>query len=348
MNKKNNNRFTYLMILTITSIVFSALMFIEQDRLSKSYSQLAYVRWAGKNSVSSYSQLSVFFEKTSGPRENSIKEIRNKISQKLNEDSLLHSEDNKGGRVWIDAYSTVITTAIRKDSETLNVEAYLVGGDFFQIHPVKLKSGNYPQDKKAQILLDEEVAWDLFGSNNIEGKKIWIGDKVYTVSGVASYDNSKLDHVAIGNKDTVYIPYDVYVDAQKKEDEEADKNQEINITCYEAVVPNPIKNYGLNTVAEANGITFLSDEETKKQRSTLIFDDKEIIDNSVRYKIDSLINRIKNRKYVDMRTNSIAYPYWENLARFEEARCIDLIYVGVLIILLFCIFVIKLVCSFVH
>ena len=325
-----NKKYTFIIfaVLIISGLALAASIFFEKQRIDKSYSQLAYIRWAGKESVSSYSQLSVFFDKTTGPTQDSIREIRNKINQKLMEDSLLNSDSN--GRTWIDAYSAEKTISIRKDSNTVTVEAYLIGGDFFQIHPIKLKKGNYPQNKKNQILLDENVAWNIFGSSNVEGKKIWINDKVYTVTGVAEYDDTKLSRTAIGNKDTVYIPG-------------YNKENILRITCYEAVLPNPIRNYGLNVVAEANDIEFLSDEELEKQRSILLFDDKEILDNSVRYQIPSLISRIRERRYVDMKTNGISYPYWENMARFEETRCINIMTAGCILFILLLIFIISLI-----
>lgn len=353
-----NKKYTFIIfaVLIISGLALAASIFFEKQRIDKSYSQLAYIRWAGKESVSSYSQLSVFFDKTTGPTQDSIREIRNKINQKLREDSLLNSDSN--GRTWIDAYSAEKTISIRKDSNTVTVEAYLIGGDFFQIHPIKLKKGNYPQNQKNQILLDENVAWNIFGSSNVEGKKIWINDKVYTVTGVAEYDDTKLSRTAIGNKDTVYLPYEAYLESQKKPeskitdrfDNESEKdasgyNKEniLRITCYEAVLPNPISNYGLNVVAEANDIEFLSDEELEKQRSILLFDDKEILDNSVRYQIPSLISRIRERRYVDMKTNGISYPYWENMARFEETRCINIMTAGCILFILLLIFIISLI-----
>ncbi|MBR6402897.1 MAG: ABC transporter permease [Eubacterium sp.] len=353
-------------IIIISVIAFASVLFMEKQRLDKSYSQLAYVRWAGNGDGSGYSQVSVFYDEKDSPGLDEIKKMRNEINQKLREDALLDSDGQ--GKVWTDAYSAVKDISIRKDTDSIQVKAYLVGGDFFQIHPIKLKSGNYPDTEDLQILLDENAAWNLFGSSDIEGLKVWIDDAVFTVSGVVAYEDTGLNYMAIGNRDTVYIPYETYA-ALKKIDEKnqpggaameeegaelegtftgndgasEDDSEKLRITCYEAVLPNPIKNYGFNMLNETNGIALLSDEEKEKQRSTLNFEGKEIVDNSSRYKIMSLIERMRERKYSDMRTNAVAYPYWENLARYEETRCIHIMISGCIIMFLIVVMIVRMV-----
>ena len=86
------------------------------------------------------------------------------------------------------------------------------------------------------------------------------------------------------------------------------------------MVPNPIKNYALNTVTQAVGLEEESEEELKKQRSTLHFAGLEVVENTDRFGLVSLYKRNRDRKYVDMKTNHIVYPFWENLARFEQSR----------------------------
>ena len=351
MEKRDKITIGLIIILVIT---FAAALFMEKQRLDRDYSQLASVRWEGSGDGRAYSQVSVFYDKNDSPGLEDIKRIRNDINQSLKEDSLLEADSQ--GRTWIDAYSGAKPINIRKDSNTIQVNAFFVGGDFFQIHPIKLKDGNYPDSNDLQILLDENVAWNLFGGSNISGMKVWIGDTVATVSGVVEYEDSKISDMALGNMDTVYIPYDAYASLMKTESagqaEETMESSEqevvfadadevsqgvegsngssgaVDITCYEAVLPNPIKNYGCNVVTEANGVDLLSDEEAKKQRSTLNFEGKEIIENSSRYNILSLIERLKERRYAEMRTNSVAYPYWENMARYEETRCSHILMAG--------------------
>ncbi|MBR3041771.1 MAG: ABC transporter permease [Eubacterium sp.] len=306
-------------ILTLI-VIFAVDIIIEKQRLEKSYSQLAYIRWSGEKKGKGYGQQSIFIDRAEKFNEEDIEAMRNKINKKLSEDSLL--SDGGSSRAWIDAYSSKENVELRKDTNTVTVDAYLVGGDFFLIHPIKLKNGNYPQEGCPQILLDENVAWNLFGSSDIEGKKVWIKDTVYTVSGVVIYDESEEERAALGNSDTVYIPYSAYSSDGKC------------VTCYETVMPEPIKNYGYNILAEAAEIEVLSDGEKQALRSPLFFGGRELIENSRRYSPLRLLLKAKDRKYIDMKTQSIAYPYWENMARYEEGRYVRLIYIMSTILLI--------------
>ena len=211
---------------------------------------------------------------------------------------------------------------------SIKVKVYAVGGDFFQIHPIPLKNGNYldlVSSDVNQILLDEYSAWLLFGSTEVAGMKVWIGNSVFTVTGVVQLSEDKDFLEAYGNSNAVYVPINAYSRADKKSDDKApdvseEEDEPLKVTCYEAVMPNPIKNYALNTVANAVGVEFKSDEEKEKDRSTLEFGGVEVVENTGRYKLIPLIQSYKKAKYVDMRTNSIVYPYWENIARYEERK----------------------------
>ena len=330
MKKKNLIIFASVFLALI--VIFAVDILIEKQRLERSYSQLAYVRWSGEKKGKGYGQQSIFIDRAEKFSEEDVEAMRNKINKKLSEDSLL--SENDSSRAWIDAYSSKETVEIRKDTNTVNVDAYLVGGDFFLIHPLKLKSGNYPKGDCPQILLDENVAWNLFGSSDIEGQKVWIKDTVYTVSGVVTYDDTTEERAALGNADTVYIPFASY------------SSEEKYVTCYETVMPEPIKNYGYNTLAEAAEIEVLSDEEKKALRSPLFFGGIELVENSRRFSPMKLLLKAKDRKYIDMKTQSIAYPYWENLARYEEGRYIRLTYIMSTILLLLILTLLTMLCSY--
>ncbi len=338
-NRKTSNRLL-LMAIIISIILIAIVLLINGIRTSHAkllYSQYAGERW-GAGDIP-YSEISVFYNKDSSITENDIKSVRTKINKKLYEDSFL--KDKSDTRVWIDGYSGQTVRNVRKDGTTLEVNVYAVGGDFFLIHPIPLASGSYPDLESPdvnQILLDEYTAWNLFGGNNIAGMKVWIGERIFTVTGVVRVDDAAVSLQAYGNRNSVYVPINALNNNKENEAEN------VLASCYEAVVPNSIRNYGLNTVAEAVGITFESDEEKDKKRSFLDFGGIEIVENTGRYDVSSLYNRFKNQKYINMKTNDIVYPYWENIARYEEAKGIRTLKVilGLLIIPM-----ITLVCGFI-
>ncbi len=73
------------------------------------------------------------------------------------------------------------------DRASITARAFGVGGDFFTFHPLKLLSGSYFDGEdlnKDGVVIDENVAWQLFGSNNVAGMYVEINGVQYPVRGV--------------------------------------------------------------------------------------------------------------------------------------------------------------------
>ena len=310
---------TFIVLDVILCLIVLWILFVCHNRASLMYSQMAGERWG--NEETRCSQVSVFYSDNGALGPADIQNIRSNIFKKLYQDAYI--EQYSDNRKWIDAYAGHTLDTLRKDSNTLMVNVHTVGGDFFAINPIPLKSGNYPDlesDDVNQILLDEYVAWNLFGGNNIAGMKLWIGDKVFTITGVVAVSEEDAERQAYGNYYSVYVPMAAYAKNNTGSDKDysTDDVDGTKADCYMAVLPNPIKNYALNTVAEAAGITFKTDEEKEESRSSLEFGDMTIVENTGRYGIISLLGKLKESKYADMRSNAIVFPYWENVARYEE------------------------------
>lgn len=321
-------------------IIVISIFYVNHNRGLLLYDQQAAERW--KTEDTQYASVSLFTSRDGYLSPGDIKEIESSINKKLFDDSLL--DVNSENRVWIDAYSGRTQDEIRKDESLLTVNVNAVGGDFFQIHPIPLLGGSYLDMESSdfnQILLDENVAWNLFGSNNVAGMKLWIGSSVFTVTGVVAVDRTEDNYQAYGDYDSVYIPIQAYTrsaknsaDASDYDDGGQETGNSVRVTCYEAVMPNPVKNYAFNTLSEAADIQMKSDEEKEKSRTGLNFGDKEIIENSGRFSVFSLINRSRSRKYIDMKTNAIVYPYWENVARYEETRQTGTLYLCLFLLII--------------
>ncbi len=280
---------------------------VRENRALLLYDQQAATRWQGGEDE--FAQVSAFFARAEHKGTNDIKSIENGIMKKLYEDAFLDMGNLE--HAFLSSYCGMLEQEVRKDNTTLHAQVYAVGGDFFKIHAMPLVSGDYLNDDDPfTIVLDEYMAWNLFGSSNVAGMKVWIGNDVYTITGVVGVDESKDARTAYGNYNAVYIPYDAVIKKKMQDD--------VPITCYEAVMQNPIKDYAYNTLAEACGVTALTDEEKAKQRSSLDFGTVTLVENSDRFSFSSLWNTKKNSKYQSMRTNEIVFPYWENVARFEE------------------------------
>jgi hypothetical protein len=76
-----------------------------------------------------------------------------------------------------------------------------------------------------------------------------------------------------------------------------------NVTCYEAVLPDPVGGFALKTIESA--IPYNDG-------------DFEIIENSRRFSPKSNFANIGAYARRTQRTNSVFYPWWENSARYLE------------------------------
>ena len=90
---------------------------------------------------------------------------------------------------------------------------------------------------------------------------------------------------------------------------DAEPKPEVNksrISCYEAVLPNPITNYALNTM-----ISCLTEAGVDNSQTV-------IVDNTARFDTWRLALMIAQPGLRSMQSISIRYPYWENVARAWE------------------------------
>lgn len=289
-------------------ILFCVISFIANSRGQKFYSQYVAERW--ETQKGDYAQVSAFFSEGRRLEVNDLREIQSSVQKTLSDDSYYDREHS--GRMFVDSYSGECETEVRKDANTLSITAVGVGNDFFRFHPMKLLSGSYIYGddlNQDRVLLDENLAWALFGSNDIVGKNIWMGNSIYVVAGVVAVEDDPIYRIAYGNENRMYMMYETLKQQQEN----------LYITCYEAVMPNPIENYAYNTLKTACGIQEdLSDEFENTDKNPLFFGDCEVIQNTKRFHGKNIMKKFSQAKYKSMRVNSVSYPFWENVARVEN------------------------------
>ena len=276
-----------------------------------------------KNKKLPYAQVSTFVSTGHNMGKDELNSVRSSISEKLSKDSYLKADAEN--RVWIDAYSGESEISLRKDSNTLTVKAVGIGGDFFQFHPMKLLSGSYISENDLNhdmIVVDKNFAWAMFGSNDIVGMQLWLGSNIYYVAGVVDVDEDDISSMAYGNSNRIYMSYD-----------ELKKNAgEMPITCYEAVIPNPISNYAFYALKSAFGLSDEEQEGLDKKENPLSFDDVEVIENTKRYETMELLTSMKKWRLRSMRTSSVGYPFWENIARVSDEEQMILLLIRIMLL----------------
>ena len=242
-----------------------------------------------------FAQIACFLPVGKGKEESDILSFRQTLDTKLMEQSL---EAPENGSLYIDAYSTSAKVTVSSDSSgsggSAQVEAVAVGGEFFYFHPLQLRSGAYISSDDLMddlVVLDEELAWRLFGGVELEGMTITLNGKPFVVAGVVSRESDFATKKAYSGEAGLFMSYS----ALKRLDETA------AISCYEIIMPDPITNFAMGVVQEA----FPPEEN-------------DVVENSSRYSLGHLLSVIGSFGDRSMRVNGVIYPYWENAVRLTE------------------------------
>ena len=247
-------------------------------------------RYRGDNEMR-FAQIAAFLPVDGGKAEEDIFLFREVLNQKLVDASL---EAPEGASLYTDAYSGRINLTVSGDHGQANVKAIGVGGDFFQFHPLRLRSGSYISSDDFmldRVVLDETLAWQLFGGFDVAGLTVTIDGKPFQVAGVVRRESDFATKEAYQDGASMFLSYS----AMKSLDENS------TITCYEIVMPDPITGFAKGIVQE-----------------NFTVDTGDIVENSSRYSLENLFSVIGDFGKRSMRNNGVIYPYWENAVRLTE------------------------------
>jgi len=256
-------------------------------------SQQAARAWAGQ-SGERFAQLSAFFPESSGFNEESVFQLRREIDRALLSASL---ESAPGRTLYTDAWSAEAGVSVTSERERnpVAVTAVAVGGDFFMFHPLFLRDGNYltPDDlMKDRVIIDEVLAWRLFGAIRVAGFEISINNKIFQIAGVISRESDFASSEAFTDEFGLFITFDAL---------SAMTEGGAEIRTYEIVMPDPITGFAKRAFTENIG-------------SQRVY----IVENSERFSLGNSFARIGSFGRNSMRTDAISLPYWENAARIAE------------------------------
>lgn len=253
-------------------------------------------RWRGSNEMR-FAQIACFLPVDSPKTQDDIIQFRRTLDQKLVDASL---EAPAGGSLYTDAYSGTAKLTVSGDHGSAEVKAIGVGGNFFLFHPLQLRSGSYLSENdlmQDRVVLDEALAWQLFGSPDISGMTVTINGSPYYVAGVIRRENDFATKKAYLDGAGMFISYSAF---QTLTQSASDTNTG-SITCYEIVLPDMIEGFGKSLVSENFDVG-----------------SGDIVENSNRYSVENLLKILKNYGLRSMRNNGVIYPYWENAVRLTE------------------------------
>jgi len=282
-----------ILVAAIFGTVFSGIR-ITQIK-SNQHAQTAADRWAG-DSGKRYRQVSLFAQGQSQPNgapplyidtERSIdiatlavirENLNTIVESSASEDAKTQKKkDNKEdkpsmSKLWTDAYSSEakgqLFSIIGETTSKTAIETSITGvaGNYSLFHPMEILSGSFLATEvidAQDIVINEQLAWNMFKSYEVTGLKIIIGSRVYSIVGVVRESASESDLLAGSEKARAYIYFEELANLiqgggtesgnplpgnNNAAAEEPDPltQDDLAIMCYEAVLPDQISGIAEN------------------------------------------------------------------------------------------------------
>ena len=277
-------------------------------------SEQAAARW-GSN-VGRFAQVTAFLPEHDGLTADATGAIPLALNNAIRDQGLT-AHVPEGGFSYAYAASPVSLQVSSRDRGTTSVFATGVGGNFFLFQSVQLISGAFlPVESvnRDYVLIDETLAWQLFGAVDVAGMEVFINYTPYIISGVYRPNRDFASRAAAADRPHLYFFYDapgMFGGAP--------------ITMVTAVLPNPL--------------TGLAEEMFRGAMEDLNADEDSfvLVDNTRRYTIGALFRVIGDFGMRAMYQTGLRLPYWENAARMAEDFA-ALALVLILLLLLFPLF----------
>lgn len=303
-------------IIGITVCVFSLFSFFvvtlwSGAKLRGLSDQRAAQRW---DDTGRSAQVSCYFAEDIAVDEMQIMSFEKQFEKLLMENlSQEETQKNNGSRLYVDAYSSLGTITLTSEKGKLeNVTAVGIGGDFFLFHPLQLLSGQYFSGNdlmKDALIVDEDAAWQLFGSSDIAGKSVTIDGVPHYIAGVVRRQEGRFAESAGIQKTVVYVSYETL----------STYGDVIGIGNYEITAPNPVKHFVYTAVKEKLGVSE---------------NDMVVVENTSRYSIEALLSVILDFGTRSMQYSAVKLPFWENIARgYEDVMALVLIFQFLLLLI---------------
>lgn len=277
----------------ISFLLFLLLFVISHQLVGSLDAQTVVNRWSEDGG---FAHVSCFFSVNSGISQDSIEELEHSYDGLLADAGELPDPEKPNARLWVDAYSADGTITISTDRASISSNAIGIGGDFFLFHPLNLLSGSYFSGSDVMqdyCVIDQDAAWQLFGSNDVAGQMVTIGGIPHIITGVVQREEGRLDKAAGLDATLVYVSMDSLTKYGRSN----------GINHYEVLMREPVKDFTVNCVRER----LASDEK-----------ETELVENSKRFSFLSRLKLLPKFGTRSMNGKAIIYPYWENVARGYE------------------------------
>lgn len=257
-------------------------------------------RWRGDNELR-FSQVSCYIPVDEKISIEQIYAFRTEIVKKLEEAAFEEKDTNT---LFADAWSTTGRLSVSSGLGKGEAAVTAVGGRFFDFHPIRLISGSYITENdlmKDRVLLDEELAWLLFGGTELEGLEMRIEGVPFVVAGVIQREQDFASKKAYTAGMGLYMSYEAYSELKAGSYADGGQPTDAGASCYEFVMAEPVDGYALSLAEDKFPIGH-----------------GEILKNTDRYGFVRMIKLLGQFGSRSMQALGVAYPYWENAARCIE------------------------------
>lgn len=253
-------------------------------------------RWS--SSGDRFAVITLYTEENAAVSGDQVRAWVRSIDAKLLESSVAPKEN---ARSWTYTYAAEETMTVTGPKDRTTAEVIAAGGDFFVFHPQEFVSGTAFLNDESNpngVVIDEDLAWKIFGATNVIGMELTIGEVPFVVTGVSRRASEQgIYDYTYGERPRMYMSYAGYIKL---------RGDENHITMFEAALPNAVRGFALNIF---NG-SVTSNEETMA-----------VMEATDRFSVTNRYGNMKILKYSWIRENKIEYPYWENEARVADYRC---------------------------
>ncbi len=254
-------------------------------------SQRQAERWAGESGAR-YRQFTCVLSPGQTLEPETILGFREKAAGKIDESDF---DAPAGGAAICDAWSVGGTLKVHGARGNADAAALAVGGRFFDFHPLTLRSGGYLAESdlmKDRVVLDEQLAWMLYGSANLAGMTVQIGDREFLIAGVVAQADDLATRAVSELSPTIYLDYNA-----------RELLSGSGVSCYETVLPEPVEGFGRGIAEEAFGKLGV------------------VVENTGRFSFASSLRQLRALGMLGTRSAAVAYPSWENAAVYTGTLC---------------------------
>lgn len=280
-------------------VVASAIIAVMEGVAASMAGSLTYMgageRWSSNGEK--YAIICAYTEQGSGMSADQVGQWEYNMNRALIDASIDTSEDARAW-TWCASFDTILNLTGTKGKT--NAEVMVCEGDFFVFHNMQFVSGSGFMNDKSNpmgVVIDEDLAWILFGATDVAGMTFMIHNEEYTVTGVAKPESEGgvYGHT-YGDAPRMYMSATGY----------SRISDGITFTVYETVIPNPVKGFARGLF---DGVATFNE------------DTSDVIEVSERFSLTSRFENMKKLGYSWISVNRIEYPYWENEARVYDYRC---------------------------